>query len=110
MSPERWEEIKEMIVKKFPVEYQGVEDNEDMVGTMEVLECEGPIGTIRLEYITRPRDAGNKTGGAYGKRVHDSERDDDEPVSSVMHSLNIFVWNEEENDWMTVSPDLLAQL
>lgn len=108
MTRDRWDEVKAMIAKKFPIEYEGTEDNDDMIGTMEVVECEGPIGTLRLEYVTRPRETTSKTSGAYGKE--EREYEDDGPRSPNVSFLRIFVWNENEDDWSEINSDLVEKL
>lgn len=108
MIRDRWDEVKAMIAKKFPIEYQGIEDNDDMVGTMEVIECEGPVGTLRLEYITRPRETESKTSGAYGKEERDFE--DEGPRSTTVSFLRIYKWNENEDDWDEINSELIEKL
>lgn len=62
MTPERWEQIKELVKTKFGAVEQKVEDimgegadGPVKQGSREILEVETPVGTIRLAWETRPK-------------------------------------------------------
>lgn len=108
MTPERWEEIKTMILSKFPVEYHETEDTEDMLGKIEVIECESPVGSLRVEYVTRPRVSSERTGGAFGRKSDDDK--EIQPQSPWIYELHLFIWDDVEHDWTNVHADMVEKL
>lgn len=109
MMPDRWQEVKEMIHRQYDVEYEEVEDmknpiGETILGSMEVLEFEGPLGFMRLEYSSKPRHLGRK--------VHTSARIGGEGYEEVLlskdemtHFLKVFRLNDDD-EWEEVKSNL----
>lgn len=73
MTPDRWLDTKAMITEKFTVTTKGVDRLEEGPGTLEFLEFDSPVGTMRLEYELRPRITGKHALGGHkvgsGSRV-----------------------------------------
>lgn len=66
MTQERWEEIKEKIESKFKIIEKNVETLENK-GTKEIIEFEGPLGKIKLEFVNQPKVLDKKT--QYSNRI-----------------------------------------
>lgn len=101
MTPERWQEVKEMIQRQYTVEYAETEELEGEPGSMEVLEFDGPLGFMRLEYVTQPRRT--------GRRVHSAGRPGSVSHEEVLYSttentqhLQVFAWNDNDERWVEV--------
>lgn len=105
MTPERWQEVKEMIRTQFSVEYEGVEELEH--GTAEVLEFEGPLGVMRAEYVSKSRQVGRKVlsshriGGAAHEELLFSKNE------TVQH-LKLYTWDEAADDWKEIQQQLFS--
>jgi len=63
MTEEKWEQIKDMTNKNFPVLENNIFDlaEDQGGGTREELVFEGPLGKMKLEYITKPLVLGKET-------------------------------------------------
>ncbi|MFH1426398.1 MAG: hypothetical protein ABIG66_03095 [Candidatus Kerfeldbacteria bacterium] len=105
MNEERWETIRASIKDQFEIEYEGTEDMEDSPGQAEVLEFEGPMGFMRVEFVTKPKTIGRKVHGS--TRIGGDSREEiifseDEFVSHIQ----IFVFNDDTDEWDEVKKDL----
>jgi len=101
MKQQRFEEIKDMILKNFKDVEQGEFELDDMPGEGEYLEFDGPIGKMRLEGINKPAIEktdiiATKTAGqqATEKRTY-SETD-------KVFVFKAYKWDEFENDWLKI--------
>jgi len=107
MNKDRWLDVRENIKKQFEVEYQGEEELVGEPGSMEVMEFDGPMGFMRVEYVTRPKTVGRKVGGARRGGAQSKENmvySLDEQVSR----LHIYKWNEEESSWEEIKEELFS--
>ena len=87
------------IKDNFQVEDEGSSHMEDDGGVdIEYIVFKGPLGKIRLEFITRPVVLDKKT--TYSKRIGSETKVDyiysEDEKSSI---LNAYKWNEDKNDW-----------
>ena len=65
MLQEKWENIKGMVKDSFTFEDEGKYDLEDVPnGQVEFIIFEGPLGKIKLEYITKPVILDKRTIGS----------------------------------------------
>lgn len=102
MTEERWEQIKELIKKKFKVISETKSKEEDK--EIETIEFLGPLGKMKLEWITKPKvletrtsQAAKRAGAAAGKIeqvLSDTEK---------VQFMKVYLWKEE--DWVEVSPE-----
>lgn len=105
MQPDRWEDTKEELKRKFNLISEDVEKNpiEDDFGvkgeeTKEVLEFNGPMGKIKIEYVTRPVILDKKmtyaktkgTGALTEFVLSDSE---------FSHKIRAYKWDEYNDQW-----------
>ncbi|MBI5621905.1 hypothetical protein HY933_03515 [Candidatus Falkowbacteria bacterium] len=100
MSPERWQTIKGQ-VKDNPalkVLEEDAGEFDDMPGSFESLVFMGPMGKIKLEFITRPVVLDKKTNtsrriGAEASVEYIYSEDE------FSHKLTVYQWNEATDDW-----------
>jgi len=98
MHPDKWPEIKTKILSGFEVLAQGETACEERLENTEYLEFNGPLGKMRLEWISRPKVLGKKTH--YSTRIG-SNVDVDYIYSEdeATHTLKIYKWDSSSNDW-----------
>lgn len=102
MMPEKWQNILGNIKDNFEYENEGREHLEEEGGVdIEFIEFNGPLGRMRLEYITRPVVLDKKT--SYSNRIGSETKVDyvysrDEKT----HTLSAFKWDEGQNDWVEI--------
>ena len=105
MAPEKWLEIKQKILDSFEVINQTTEKNEDRKEEREIIEFNGPMGKIRLEWITRPKVLGKKT--QYANRIGSNVSVDYiYSADEVTHTLKVYQWNEVQDDWQEIEAEL----
>jgi len=100
MLPEKWQEIVGKIKDNFEVEEAGSEHLEDEGGIeVEYIAFNGPLGKMRLEFISKPVILDKKT--KYSNRIG-SETVVNYIYSSdeKSHKLKAYKWDEGINDWL----------
>jgi len=106
MAPDRWEEIKQLVQKNFEVLDSGGEEIEDIPDSkLEFIEFKGPLGKMRLEFITKPKVLDKKTlySGRIGSDVKvEYVYSEDEKVNT----FKAYKWNDEQDDWLEAKFDL----
>jgi len=100
MIPEKWDEIKGMIKKNFEVFDSGKKEVEDKPeANLEFIEFDGPLGKMRLEYITSPKvldkktNYSNRIGGNVTVEYVYSENE-------MVHTLKAYKWDDNDDTWM----------
>jgi hypothetical protein len=101
MTQEKWEEIKEMAKKNFEV----LEDNiieladEKGGGRKEELIFNGPLGKMKLEFVSKPLVLSKKTH--YSKRMGDSAKVDYvTSETEKVHTLFAYKWDLASDQWI----------
>lgn len=104
MLPERWEEVKQLIKKQYEVSYEGTETLENSPGQVEVLEFVGPLGEMRVEYVTKPKTLNTKV---YKSRRVGSEAREEVIYSNkeVVQYLKVYTCNDQD-EWQEVKSDI----
>lgn len=100
MTKDKWENIKGNIKDNFKVEDEGAEHIEDEGGAdVEYIIFQGPIGKMRLEFVSRPVVLDKKTN--YSKRIG-SETNVSYVYSENERSEQLFVykWDDSQDDWV----------
>lgn len=100
MIPERWRDIVGNIKDKFNILEEGTDFYEDEGGVdVEYIVFSGPMGKIRLEFITRPIVLDKKTN--YSNRIG-SETAIKYVYSETekSHQLIAYKWDDGEDDWL----------
>ncbi len=102
MQPDKWQQIKGQILDTF----QDIEElQEDLVeperGSKQVLMFNGPLGKMRVEYISRPVVIDKKT---HGSRRIGSETAVEYVYSEDEYSyqLKVYKWDEGQEEWVEI--------
>jgi len=103
MSPERWQELKDMARKNFEVlENNTFElDPEKGSGQKEELVFNGPLGKIKLEYVSKPLVIGKTMH--YSKRMGDTAKVDYQTSETEkVHTLFAYRWDLASDEWQEI--------
>ncbi len=106
MTKNKWLDLVDMIKEKFEIIAEDKESlGENTPGEKHLLEFEGPLGKIRLEFVEKPKLLEVKT--LYSARAGSNIKvnkiyDDKEKVSY----LNAYKWNEIKQNWENFNFDL----
>jgi len=100
MRPEKWKDIIGNIKDSFQVEDEGSTHLDDEGGIdIEYIVFKGPLGRMRLEYITKPVVLDKKT--TYSKRIGSETKVDyvysEDEKANI---LNAYKWDEDKEDWV----------
>jgi hypothetical protein len=105
MNLEKWQDILGNIKDNFKYENESEEHLDDEGGVdVHSIEFQGPLGRMRLEYISKPVILDKKT--TYSKRIG-SETQVDYVYSDTEKSgkLMIYKWDESQDDWVEVDAE-----
>ena len=100
MRPEKWKDVVGNIKDNFQVEDEGSTHMEDEGGVdIEYIVFKGPLGKMRLEFITKPIVLDKKT--TYSKRIGSETKVDyvyseDEKTNT----LKAYKWDEDSDGWI----------
>lgn len=100
MTPEKWENIKGNILDNFEIEDKGTEHLPDEGGVdIDYIVFFGPIGKMRLEFVTKPVVLDKKT--LYSNRIG-SETKVEYVYSAVEKNqqLMVYKWESDVDDWV----------
>ena len=108
MTPERWEEIKEMAQKNFEVL---ANINEDIPaikdGKVESLVFIGPLGKIKLEMVIKPLVLEKRTH--YSKRAgQETKVDYITSDTEKVRTLSAYRWEEASDSWEKINSSQFA--
>lgn len=102
MTPEKWQNIIGNVKDKFEVLENGSEHLEEEGGIdIEYIIFNGPLGKMRLEFVTKPVVIDKKT--TYSNRIG-SETKVDYVYSEAekSHQLLTYKWDEAEDNWAEI--------
>ena len=110
MSPDKWEQLKGQIQDQFKNISITQEELEDFDrGEKEIVLFDGPLGKMKLEYITRPVVIDKQTHGSRRIGSHtDVEYIYSETESS--HSIKAYKWDDNQDDWLEIDTKASFQL
>ena len=105
MNQERWENLVNDIKDKFEVEDHGNKHLDEMGGTdIEFIVFKGPLGRIKLTYVTKPV--------VLDKKMNYSQRIGSETSVEYVYSedekttrLIAYKWDENREDWIEIDAD-----
>jgi len=98
MNPDKWPDIKEKILSTFTVLNQEVLENADEHEVKEVIEFEGPMGKIKLEWIKRPKVLSKKT--QYSNRIGGNVNVDYVfSEDEFSYAMLVYKWDLGLDDW-----------
>lgn len=105
MMPEKWQSLIGNIKDNFKIEEEGKFRDEDEGGAdIEFIVFAGPLGRMRLEFVSKPVIMDKKT--TYSKRIG-SETQVDYVYSETekTHVLIVYKWEDDKNDWIEIEAD-----
>jgi len=100
MSPDKWDEIKEMAKKNFEVLEINKDENEGVI--IEEMIFNGPLGKMKLEFVSKPLVLSKNVH--YSKRMGDTAKVD--YVTSATEKINTlfaYKWDLAEEDWVEIN-------
>jgi hypothetical protein len=106
MNQERWDEIKEKIENKFKISAKNVEVLENK-GIKEIIEFEGPLGKIKLEFVNQPKILDKKTqySNRIGGQTNVKYVYSDSETSSY---LKIYKQDKETEEWVEINQSIFS--
>ena len=109
MTKEKWEEIKGQIKDSFGVQEEKKEDLDFGPGEKEIILFNGPLGKMKLEFITRPVVLDKR---AIASRRIGSHRTVEYIYSDTekSYTMKAYKWDEEQNDWLEMEAGKTFQL
>jgi len=103
MTPQKWQQIKGMIQDNFPdVQITAEELPEPEVGEKETLCFTGPLGRMKIDFITRPVILDKQTHGS--RRIgshHEVEYVYSE--TDLTHLIKAYKWDDALVDWIEIN-------
>jgi hypothetical protein len=102
MTPERWEQIKGHIKDNFKIEENGKGREEEMGGIdIEFIIFQGPLGRMKLEFISKPVVLDKKT--TYSHRIG-AETKVDYVYSDTEKSYKLmaYKWDDAGESWVEI--------
>ena len=108
MLPEKWKQVVGHIKDSFTVLDEGQQHLEDEGGVdIEYIEFEGPLGKMRLEYVSKPVVLDKKTH--YSNRIG-SETKVDYVYSETekTQTMSAYKWDDEQDDWAEVEASMFG--
>lgn len=105
MTRDKWEDIVELVEKKFELEESGSFEDEYDASLTEYLIFESQFGRVKLEFITKPKVVDKKV--SYSNRIG-SEAQVEYLYSPTekTHRLLIYRWSEDDNSWLALEAGL----
>ena len=101
MNLERWERIKMMAKEKFKILSETEEEGVDGTGKVEMIEFDGPMGRMKLEFVSKPRILDKHT--TFSNRIgSDVKVDYVYSEDEKTYRLNAYKWDEAENAWNSI--------
>ncbi|MFA5029586.1 MAG: hypothetical protein WC518_02415 [Patescibacteria group bacterium] len=102
MSPEKWQQIKGQVQDLFKdAEILEAKLAEPEMGNKETLLFTGPLGKMKIEYITRPVILDKKTIGS--RRIgSDTTVEYIYSNDEFSHTLKAYKWDEAQDDWLEI--------
>jgi len=101
MQPEKWELIKGNIKDNFKVELEGKEHIDEEGGIeIEYIEFLGPLGKMRLEYVSKPIVLDRKT--TYSRRIGSETKIDYVYGEERSYKLEAYKWNDRDETWVEI--------
>lgn len=108
MDIDRWKNTLDHIKENFKIDDQGSEHIDEEGGIdIDYIVFDGPLGRMRLEYVSRPVILDKKT--TYSKRIG-SETKIDYIYSETERSQQLiaYKWDEAEDDWVEMDGKMFA--
>jgi hypothetical protein len=108
MTEEKWENIKGRIKDSFEVEDEGREHSDEYGGVdTEFIIFAGPLGRMKLEFITKPVVLDKKTN--YSNRIgSETKVNYVYSESEKTNRLVAYKWEEGQDDWVEIDGSMFG--
>jgi hypothetical protein len=109
MTREKWEEIKGNIKDDFEFLEEQKEELDPGPGDKEIILFNGPLGKMKLEFITRPVILDKR---AIASRRIGSHRTVEYIYSDTekSYTMKAYKWDEAQNDWLEMEAGKTFQM
>jgi len=106
MTKEKWQSILGNIKDNFKVEDQGSEHVDDEGGVdIEFVIFNGPLGRMRLEFISKPVVLDKKT--TYSKRIgSETKVDYVYSDSERVENMTAYKWSDDDEEWVEMESNM----
>ncbi len=99
MTLEKWQEIIGKIKDKFIVEkHEMIKSDEAGGEDIEAIVFPGPLGRMKLEFISKPIVLDKKT--TYSKRIGSQTTVEYVYGQEKINKLRVYRWDEGQDDWL----------
>jgi len=108
MTPERWKDIVGNVKDKFEVEDEGHEHSDERGGVdTEFIVFTGPLGRMKLEFITKPVVLDKKT--TYSNRIGSETKvnyiySESEKTSRLV----AYKWEDGQEEWVEIDGSVFS--
>ncbi|MFA5967565.1 MAG: hypothetical protein WC805_03620 [Patescibacteria group bacterium] len=99
MDQEKWGEILDRVQAQFTVLEDTKAPGEDEIGEIETLIFTGPLGKIKLLWITRPVVLDKKIIGAHRRGTSSAQYEYIYSPTEITHKLEAY--REVDGEWQT---------
>lgn len=105
MTPEKWQKIMGNAEDNFEVSERGTDHIDDQGGVdVEFIEFIGPLGKMKLEFVTKPILLDKKT--SYSHRAgSDIGVEYVYSPDEKSHKLMAYKWDEDSESWVEIDSD-----
>ena len=107
MTPEKWKDIVGNIKDNLTIEEEGSEHLDEEGGVdIEYIVFQGPIGRMRLEFVSKPVVLDKKT--IYSRRIGSETKveyvySEDEKA----YKLTAYKWDDGQEEWVEIEASAL---
>jgi len=110
MRPDKWEILIENVRDKFEIEDEGKEHLNEMGGTdIEYIIFKGPLGRMKLEFITRPLVLDKKTSYSKKRMGGDTGVEYIYSPEEKTYKLVAYKWDEGDDEWVEMDAGNFSQ-
>ncbi len=102
MTPEKWQNIISKVKDDFKIEESSKYHLDEEGGTdIEFIVFQGPLGKMKLEFISKPVVLDKKT--TYSNRIGSLTKVDYiYSQNEKNHKLRIYKWDDLQNEWLEI--------
>jgi len=101
MNRDKWDDIRNLVERKFDVSDSGSYRLEEE-GGMEIdfIEFDGPLGIMRLEYVTKPVILDKKV--LFSKRIGSDAKVEYVYGEEKTSKLEAYKWDGNDDEWIKI--------
>jgi hypothetical protein len=108
MNLDKWKDVVSLINKNYKVLESSTYHLEKEGGVdIEYIIFEGPLGAMKLEFITKPLVIGKKV--VYSNRIgSESKVDYKYSEKETSHKMKAYKWDDSREDWIDIDASSFA--